>query len=119
MTRVVPIRAGINTPGSDSPGSEGDPRDPRAEELAARLRQAVQGCTLHLHGPVMAWWTIEQAVEQGDIDRGAVLRAAVGASERRLATLRAQGVDEDDPRVRKEIITARFMARLFGGETAV
>lgn len=87
-----------------------------AGDLAARLRQAVQGCTIHIHGPVQAWAAVEQAVFQGHTTRQEVATIAIAASHRRLAELAQMGVPADDPRRVKELLSAQFVRALFGPE---
>lgn len=84
------------------------------ESLAARLRQAVQGCTYHIQGPVQAWAEIEEGAQAGKVDPRDVAQRAMAACERRLAELRAAGAREEDPSLRKEELTRRFIARLLG-----
>lgn len=82
-----------------------------SEALAARLRQSIQGCTLHLHGPVQAWASIEEARARG-VRAEDVARHAVEACTRRIAELKAEGVTDGDPRVRKEELTRAFIERI-------
>jgi len=63
-----------------------------AAELAARLRQSVQGCTTHIHGPVQAWVAIEDAVARGEVTRAEVAASAIASSTHRLEEMRASGV---------------------------
>ncbi len=83
------------------------------ELLAARLRQAIQGCTMHSHGPVQAWNAIEEANRAGLIDRALIVRLAVDACDARVAELRRQGISDGDVRIRKETITKSFILSLF------
>lgn len=83
-------------------------------QLAARLRQSVQGCALHLHGPVQAWQAIEEAAQAGTLHAAEVAGLAIEACQRRLRALASEAVPSDDPRIRKEQITQRFIAALFG-----
>lgn len=89
-----------------------------AGDLAARLRQAVQGCTIHIHGPVQAWAAVESAVFAGHTTRQEVATVAIAASFRRLAELQTMGVPADDPRRVKELLTAQFIRALLGHEAA-
>ena len=82
--------------------------------LAARLRQAVQGCTYHIQGPVMAWDEIERAHRDGKVEPAEVARLATEACVRRMAELREAGVRDDDPSMRKELLTQRFIEKLLG-----
>jgi hypothetical protein len=82
--------------------------------LAARLRQSVQGCALHLHGPVQAWQAIEEAARAGKLSAVEVASLAVEAGRLRLVALASEAVPGDDPRVRKERLAIRFIAALFG-----
>lgn len=88
-------------------------RSARPEALAARLRQAVQGCTLHPNGPVQAWQAIEDAVLSGEVAAADVARLAAEACDARIEELQRQGAAEGDPRLRKEEIARRFIRRLF------
>lgn len=83
-------------------------------ELAARLRQAVQGCTVHTHGPVQAWTAIEEAIARGDATRAEVADLAIGTSTARLESLLRAGVAPDDTACAKERTTIAFMQRLLG-----
>jgi hypothetical protein len=85
-----------------------------AEVLAKRLRQTVQGCTIHQHGPVQAWNAIEDAVSKGTVERDAVALIALEASRGKMLDLKSQGVAEQDPRYRKEVVTHAFIKRLLG-----
>jgi Protein of unknown function (DUF3050) len=80
--------------------------------LAARLRQAVQGCTVHTHGPVQAWQAVEDAIRMGKTTRTEVAAEATASSISRLRELAGAGVSDDDPRVRKERITLGFIRSL-------
>ena len=82
------------------------------EALAARLRQAVQGCTYHIQGPVMAWDEIERASQDGRVQPAEVARLASEACSRRIAELREAGMRDDDPSMRKELLTQRFISKL-------
>ena len=82
---------------------------PDVEALADRLRVAVQGCTLHIHGPVQAWAAIRDVGMEL-----AVLRVIDEKSRTKVDTLRAQGVGPDDPRIRKELVTLAFCDALLG-----
>lgn len=82
------------------------------ETLAARLRQAVQGCSCHIHGPVHAWDEIQRVGRSGALRVEEVARLAVEACERRIGELRDLGAREEDPRVRKEELTRRFIEKL-------
>ncbi len=83
-----------------------------SELLAARLRQSIQGCTLHLHGPVQAWASIEDARAKGTVRTEDVAKHAMEACTKRIEELRAEGVGADDPRVRKEELTRAFIERI-------
>jgi hypothetical protein len=80
---------------------------PDVEALADRLRIAVQGCTLHIHGPVQAW----HAIHEQDADHE-VLTIIRKKSLDKVAGLREAGVTDDDPRIRKELLTERFCTAL-------
>jgi hypothetical protein len=86
-----------------------------SKQLAARFRQSVQGCTLHLHGPVQAWVTIEDACEQGQASREDVANEAIKSSTTRIESLLNDGVSGDDPRIKKEKLTRLFIQRLLLG----
>ncbi len=83
-----------------------------SELLAARLRQSIQGCTLHMHGPVQAWASIEEARAEGTVRTEEVAKLAVEACTKRIAELREEGVGPDDPRVRKEELTRAFIEKI-------
>lgn len=83
-----------------------------AEQLAARLRQSIQGCTLHLHGPVQAWVAIEQASQKKEASPTDVAKIAIESSTKRIEELLAEGVSPDDPRIIKEKLTRSFIERL-------
>ncbi|MBK9038345.1 MAG: hypothetical protein IPL83_04150 [Bdellovibrionales bacterium] len=80
--------------------------------LAARLRQAVQGCTVHLHGPIQAWAAIEQACVEGAVQRDEVAMLAIEACTNRIKDLRQAGVDPSDLRIKKEELTRTFIEKL-------
>ena len=82
--------------------------------LAARLRQSVQGCALHPHGPVQAGQAIEEAARAGKLSAAEVASLAIEACRLRLVTLGSEAVAAGDPRVRKERLAIRFIAALFG-----
>lgn len=82
------------------------------ELLAARLRQAIQGCSLHSHGPVQAWAAIQSASESEQLQAGEVARLALEACTQRIEELVASGVDPADPRVKKEELTRAFIEKL-------
>ncbi len=84
-----------------------------AAALARRLRQAVQGCTLHMHGPVQAWGAVAEAVAAQQVGRAEVGDLVIDACLARVAELERQGVEGDDPRIAKERRTIRFVAALF------
>ena len=80
--------------------------------LAFRLRQSVQGCTLHLHGPVQAWAAVEKACEEGLANRTQVAQYVIDSCSHRIDELLASGIREDDQRVFKEKKTRAFVERL-------
>jgi hypothetical protein len=82
------------------------------EALAARLRQAIQGCSLHNHGPIQAWAEIERARDEGTVEVNQVAKLAIEACTNRIADLRAAGVDAGDLRIKKEVLTRAFIERL-------
>ena len=84
-----------------------------ARALAGRLRQAVQGCTQHIHGPVQAWAAIRSAINEGTITAEEVLREMEASTVRRLQELQEQG-PETDPRFKKERLTLEFVEALLG-----
>ena len=86
-----------------------------ARDLAARLRQSVQGCTLHLHGPVQSCAAIEQACCEGKVSYEEVAKFAIEACTRRIEELRKEGVAADDKRLLKELKTRDFIVRLLLG----
>lgn len=81
-------------------------------QLAERLRQAVQGCTLHPHGPLQAFAQIQDARRAGMTTATAVLAQVGSCCSRRLRQLQALGVGRDDPRWRKELAAAEFCTAL-------
>lgn len=83
-----------------------------AKDLAARLRQSVQGCTLHLHGPIQAWVEITRACHDKKTCTEEVARIAVESSKLRIAELIEKGVSKDDPRIVKEELTKAFIKKL-------
>lgn len=83
-----------------------------SESLAIRLRQSIQGCTLHLHGPVQAWASIEEARVQGKVRAEDVAKHASDACTKRISELLAEGVGPDDPRIRKEELTRAFIEKI-------
>jgi len=89
------------------------PEENAVAVLSARLRQAVQGCTVHGHGPVQAWRAIEEAARAGGATREAVAREASGACRARLRELRDGGVPDDDARAVKERTTLAFIRALY------
>jgi hypothetical protein len=80
--------------------------------LAARLRQSVQGCTLHLHGPVQAWLAIMDASREHRVDPLEVGGMVVASCQRRVHDLESQGALFDDPRIMKERRTMLFVSAL-------
>ncbi|MCB0419981.1 MAG: NUDIX hydrolase [Bdellovibrionales bacterium] len=84
----------------------------KTKELAIRLRQAVQGCTLHLHGPVQAWHAIEKACFNQETSYRAVAEEAITASVYRINELKKTGVRSEDPRIIKEEQTRDFIRDL-------
>jgi hypothetical protein len=86
----------------------------RAVDLAARLRQAVQGCTVHLHGPVQAWNAVEEAAASG-VSREEVATLAARSCLDRMRSLSAEGVPADDPRMKKEKLALSFIRTLYAG----
>lgn len=81
-------------------------------ELAARLRQSVQGCSIHNHGPIQAWAAIESACSEGSIHIEDVAKLAIEACANRIADLLESGVDVGDQRIKKEELTRAFIERL-------
>lgn len=86
------------------------------DQLAARLRQAVQGCCQHLHGPVQAWRAVREAHDADQVDEQVVARAVIAQCEGRIAELVEIGAQEGDPRILKERYTAAFVQALFSLE---
>lgn len=82
------------------------------EELASRLRQSVQGCSIHLHGPVQAWMAIKEASQNNGISIESVKKIASEASRERINELVKAGVPTEDLRIRKEEITKAFIEKL-------
>lgn len=83
------------------------------EELSSRLRQAIQGCTLHNHGPVQAWHLINEKHKAGEICKSNIARNAITSCEHRIEQLISDGVSATDPRIIKEKITQEFISDLF------
>ncbi|MBX9884121.1 MAG: hypothetical protein K2X68_04025, partial [Novosphingobium sp.] len=52
-------------------------REAEESQLAARLRQSVQGCTLHPGGPVQSWGAVVAAGKAGRVDPAEVVRQAI------------------------------------------
>ena len=84
----------------------------KAQELAESLRQSVQGCVIHAHGPVQAWARIMEAQQQGSASAAEVLEHISAASAARLTELRRQGAEASDPRIHKEELTLSFVEKL-------
>ncbi len=82
------------------------------EELASRLRQSIQGCSIHLHGPVQAWLAINEASQKNGISIDSIKNIASEASGKRITELIKAGVSADDPRIKKEEITKAFIEKL-------
>jgi len=91
-----------------------------SRQLALRLRQSVQGCTLHLHGPVQAWAAVEQACKEGKANRELVARYVIDSCTNRIEELLAAGTGHNDQRIIKERKTRKFVEQLFlaGGSTS-
>lgn len=83
-----------------------------AIDLANRLRQAVQGCTLHSHGPVQALMAINQAAKDGRATYNEVAGIAISSCTQRVNKLLAEGMSENDPSVLKELNTRAFIQDL-------
>lgn len=83
------------------------------EMLASRLRQAIQGCSIHNHGPVQAWAAIERASAEGLVQSAEVARWAIQACVERIRVLKEQGAGPSDLRIQKEEITRAFIEKLF------
>lgn len=84
----------------------------KCEELAARLRQSIQGCSIHIHGPIQAWRAIEEACAEGSAEMQDVAKIAIEACRRRIADLQSAGVDSNDQRIKKEELTCAFIEKL-------
>ncbi len=82
------------------------------KELAARLRQSVQGCTIHLHGPVQAWLAVNEASQNNKVNIESIKKIAAKASAERINELVSAGVSADDPRIKKEELTKAFIEKL-------
>jgi hypothetical protein len=82
-------------------------------DLAARLRQSIQGCVIHNHGPVQAWAAIQQAQRDGSIDAEEVARLAIESCRSRIAELKSAGAGPNDTRIQKEELTSSFIESLF------
>lgn len=90
----------------------------KAVQLAKRLRQAVQGCTVHQHGPVQAWSAIQEAVACGEVSLEEVEKIALEACRSRVHDLSRQGATDDDRRVLKENQTHDFIKSLLNTSVA-
>jgi hypothetical protein len=90
-----------------------------AVALVARLRQAVQGCTLHGHGPVHAWTAINRSVANGSVTMTTLQATARNLAETRRADLAVEGVTNTDPRWRKEVVTGTFIEKLLSESTMI
>lgn len=62
-------------------------RQPDLHPLAARLRQAALGCTIHTHGPVNAMAAIIEADRAGDCDAVTVVDQVLDRCRGRLSTV--------------------------------
>jgi hypothetical protein len=82
------------------------------EQLASRLRQSIQGCTSHIHGPVQAWHAISEAVLNDNITTRDVAQIAIDACSRRIKELTENGVQNNDIRIKKEELTSDFIKKL-------
>lgn len=82
------------------------------EQLASRLRQSIQGCTNHNHGPVQAWQAITEAVLSDNIISQDVGKIAIEACSNRIIELMKNGVSKDDIRIKKEELTRDFIKKL-------
>ena len=82
------------------------------EELAARLRQAIQGCAIHNHGPIQAWVAIADASTEGFVQVEEVAKLAIEACSQRIIDLQTAGVESGDPRIKKEEFTRVLIERL-------
>lgn len=83
-----------------------------SEALAARLRQAIQGCSVHIHGPIQAWAAIEQARSEGVVSSDEVAELAIAACTQRIQDLQQAGVLPDDLSIKKEELTRAFIEKL-------
>jgi hypothetical protein len=83
-----------------------------SEELAARLRQAIQGCAVHNHGPVQAWAAIDEACREGAVQVQDVATRAISACTQRIQELQCAGIPPSDQRIKKEELTRAFITRL-------
>lgn len=86
-----------------------------SRQLALRLRQSVQGCTLHLHGPVQAWAAVERACTEGSANRQQVAQYVIDSCTGRINELVTNGVAPDDQRILKEQKTRSFVQHLLLG----
>lgn len=84
-----------------------------SSELAARLRQSIQGCAVHNHGPVQAWAAIEQAQQEGLVNAMEVARLAIESCQARIRDLQSAGAGPSDTRIQKEELTLSFIENLF------
>ena len=82
------------------------------ESCVRRLRQATLGCTIHLHGPVMAFAEILVRVRDGAFTMQQAREATIAVSDARIAELTAEGVGPEDPRIVKEELTKQFVRHL-------
>jgi hypothetical protein len=83
--------------------------DQEAALLAARLRQAALGCTVHGHGPLNAIAAILRAHERGEVDGVAIFERVAELSSVRLQVLDPDAVEA--ARERKVAQLCRVLAR--------
>lgn len=62
-------------------------RQPDLHPLAARLRQAALGCTIHTHGPVNALGALIEADRAGEVEATVVVDQVLDRCRARLATV--------------------------------
>jgi hypothetical protein len=84
-------------------------------ELANRLRQAVQGCTVHTHGPIQAWLVIDQAARKGELAKKDIAKIVIQMCDDRIKELKLTGLKGSNIAIQKEIDTKKFIQELFTG----
>ncbi len=82
-------------------------------DFANRLRQAVQGCTVHTHGPIQAWLVIDQASARGEVEKKNVAQLVIKMCDDRICELKSTGLSDSNMAIQKEFETKKFIQELF------